>query len=207
MQNITVGKPPGISYVFRLTQQQCLLSCLCFDTVRAEAGSPVTPWFTLLHFWSLCGTNMAPAHWVCLHCVTLHPSWEDYPHPRPCCDCQPHVLEVGWSPGRCQVPLAGLWAGIPIPLEAQHHSVPLLCFLKPESQPWRKLVDTTLWHIKASWEDVNIWSGAYLAHLFSRPWSRSSEQSWESKGNSFVRIRNSLNAFSSLELSSLPNWC
>lgn len=36
MQNITVGKPTDLSYVFRLIQQQDLLSCLCFDTVLEQ---------------------------------------------------------------------------------------------------------------------------------------------------------------------------
>lgn len=163
------------------------------------------------------GTSFSAFHWLCLYCVPHHHSWEDYPtpdHPVPLDATFWRWADVLWdarcpwawsrnpNPGAAEIPIPAQ-----IPFWAQHHSVPLLCFLKNDSQAWRKLVDTTLWHIKAFWEDVNIWSGAYLAHLFSRPRSRSSEQSCESKGNSFVRIRNSLNAFSSLELSSLPNWC
>lgn len=161
--------------------------------------------------------QLSAFHWLCLYCVPHHHSCKDYPtpdHPVPLDATFWRWADVLWdarcprawsrnpNPGAAEIPIPAQ-----IPFWAQHHSVPLLCFLKNDSQAWRKLVDTTLWHIKAFWEDVNIWSGAYLAHLFSRPRSRSSEQSCESKGNSFVRIRNSLNAFSSLELSSLPNWC
>lgn len=132
----------------------------------------------------------------------------------------PCFKHVGSNSAGSEVPSGALWSqertvsstlGVGIVMAYPTVSFALLStsvlFLKSESQPLRKLVDTTLWHIKASWEDVNIWSGAYLAHLSSKSAGVTSWQSRESKGNSFVRIRHSLNAFSSLELSSFSNWC